>query len=350
MTMKAKLSLIAVACTLFLTACGGGGGSDSATVPQNPVTPTPPVVTPPVVTPPVVTPPASDLQTTVPAATYAANSQELAVFTQINAFRAKLGLGLVAQNSKLDTAAQNHMKYLLTNKDIDFSAVDPKTGRPFFHLENAARPDFTGVTEQDRANFAQYGGAYVGELGAYGKGLGAGEAIDDLIATVYHRAGLMYQGPREFGVAVANDQWQTMVINVGYQSNAQSNANDYFGAYPADKQTNVRRSAYIETPNPFPEVAYADFGTKTSYPINVVSKEHSVLAVTTFTVTEAGQTAALDARLLTKDSDPNKIVLPNSAYLVGKSAFKANTTYNVSFVGTVNGAPMTKNWSFTTGK
>lgn len=289
------------------------------------------------------------MQTNVPAATYAASSQELAVFTQINDFRAKLGLGLVAQNPKLDTAGQNHMKYLMTNKDIDFSAVDPKTGRPFFHLENHVRPDFTGITERDRANYAQYGGAFVGELGAYGKGLGGGEAIDDLIATVYHRAGLMYQAPREIGVAVATDKWQTMVINVGYQSKGQSNASDYFGAYPADKQTNVRRSAYIETPNPFPEVAYADFGTKTSYPINVVSKDYSAVSVTRFTVTEAGQTTALDARLLTKETDPNKVIQANSAYLVGKAAFKANTTYNVSFVGTVNGAPMKKDWSFTTG-
>jgi uncharacterized protein YkwD len=338
MNMKANYSLTAVACAFLLAACGGGGGGNGAST--APVTP---------VTPPVVTPPASDIQTSVAAPTYAAGSQELAFFTIFNDFRSKLGLGLVAQNTKLDAADQNHMKYLMTNTDVDFSAVDPKTGRPYFHLEDPARPNYTGVTELDRAKFTQYPGVYVGEFGAYGKGQGAAVAITDLIATVYHRSGLMFQFPREVGIAVSNDPNQTIVVTLGYQTTMQYNASNFFGTYPADKQTNVPRVAYIETPNPFPDVAYADFNTKTSFPINVVSEASTTLAVTSFTVTEAGQTAAHDSRLLTKDTDPNKQLAANTAYLVGKSPFKANTTYNVSFTGTVNGAAVAKTWSFTTG-
>jgi hypothetical protein len=47
-----------------------------------------------------VTPP--DLQTTVPTPTYAPGSPELIAFNEINAVRASLGLGLVAQNAYLD--------------------------------------------------------------------------------------------------------------------------------------------------------------------------------------------------------------------------------------------------------
>lgn len=355
--MKAKLSLIGVTLSVLLAACGGGGG-DSApstgggtpvgTTPTNPTTPgttTPP----PAVTPPPVSVTPADLQTTVAAPTYAAGSPELVFFNGLNDFRAKLGLGLLAQNTKLDAANQNHVKYLMTNKDVDFSAVDPKTGRPFFHLEDAARPGFTGVTELDRANYMQYGGTYVGESGAYGRGLGAGVALADLIATVYHRAGLMYQFPRDIGLAVANDQFQTVVMTFGYTTKGQKNASDYFGAYPADKQTNVPRVAYMETPNPMPEVAYADYGTKTSFPINVVSATDTTLTVNSFTVTEAGQTSPLEVRLLTKATDPNNMLTGNAAYIIGKAPFKANTTYNVRFDGAINGVNKVQTWSFTTG-
>lgn len=341
--MKTKISLIALAVSLSLTACGGGGGGGNSTT-----SPTPPV-TPPVVTPPVVTPPSSDLQTSVPAATYAVGSQEAVFFNALNEFRSKLGLGLLAQNQKLDIANQNHLKYLLTNSDVNFSAVDPKTGRPLFHLEDAARANFTGVSELARAQFAQYPGTYVGETGAYGRGKGSATAIADLIGTVYHRAGLMFQFPREIGIAAGNDINQTMVITFAYQSSQQRNAKEYFGSYPADQQTNVPRVAYIETPNPMPDVAYADFGTKTSFPINVVSADNTVLTTSSFTVTEAGQSVPHDSRLLTKDTDPNKQLAANTAYLVGKSPFKANTIYNVSFKGSVNGAAVAKTWSFTTG-
>lgn len=351
--MKAKLSLIAIASSILLTACGGGGG-DSAPVNGNPPTsnnPTPPVaVSPPVDTPPPVVTPASDLQTSVPAPTYAAGSEELVFFNILNDFRGNLGLGLLAQNAKLDAANRNHLGYLMANKDVDFSAVDPATGRPWFHLENPARPSFTGITELDRAKFTQYAGIYVGETGAYGNGKGAGQAITDLIATVYHRAGLMYQFPREVGIAVGTDKYQTMVVTFAYQTKQQKNASNYFGSYPADKQSGVPRVAYIETPNPFPELAYSEFASKTSFPISVMTPTDTVLTTTSFTVTEAGQSVALDARLMTKDTDPNKIVLANMAHLIGKAPFKANTTYNVRYEGSVNGQAIVKAWTFTTAQ
>lgn len=334
----------------LLAACGGGSGGDSPSAP--PTGNTPPVATTPPPTsttpPPPQPDPIQEFQTSVPTPTYASGSHELAFFNAYNDFRGKLGLGLLAQNTKLDAANRNHVKYLMANKDIDFSAVDPKTGRPWFHLQDPGRTEFTGITELDRAKFAQYTGAYVGETGAYGNGQGAGVAFDNLVATVYHRSGLMLQPPREIGIALANDTQQTMVVTMAYESRGQLNLIDYFGVYPADKQTGVRLAAYIETPNPFPELAYADYNTRTSYPINVVSRFDTSLDVTTFTVTEAGQPTPLDARLMTSKSDPNKYLSVNTAFLIGKAPFKPATVYHVRFEGAVNGKPVTKAWSFTT--
>lgn len=342
--MKSKLSLVAVGVALLIAGCGGGGGGgSSAPVANNP----PPVVTPPVVVPPVVTP-TSDLQTTVPAPTYAAGTQEYALFTTYNDFRAAMGLGKLKQDIKLDAADQNHLAYILANTDVDYSAVDPKTGRPLFHIEDAARPKFTGVTEKERATATGYTATYVGEVGSYGAGQGAANALNSLIATVYHRAGLMYQNPRDIGIAFGSDTKQTMVMTFGYSTTGQRNASDFVGSYPADKQTGVPLTSFLETPNPYPDITYADYSTKTSFPINIVVETNAALTVATFTVTEQGSTAPLDARLLTAANDPNKYLAGNTAFLVAKSAFKPNTTYTVNFTGAVDGKALVKAWSFTT--
>ena len=289
-----------------------------------------------------------NLQTTVPTPTYAAGSQELAFYTAYNAFRQAEGLGLLAQNTKLDTADQNHLKYHFTNTDLNFQSIDPATGRPLFHIEDPKRPNFTGVQELDRANFAQYGGIYVGESGTYGSGQGAVAALNLLLGGVYHRAGLMFQGPKDFGIAIGTDALQTTVMTFGFVTTRQSNASNYFGFYPAANQTGVPLYAAAEVPNPYPDLSYDDYAAKTSYPINVVSADGTALAVTTFTVTESGQSAPMSARLLTQANDTNKELQGNTAFLVANTSFKPNTVYNVSFVGTVNGANVTKTWSFTT--
>ena len=80
-------------------------------------------------------------------------------------------------------------------------------------------------------------------------------------------------------------------------------------------------------------------------------KYPATLEVITFTLTEAGASAPLDARLLTKDNDPNKGMLgSNVAFLVAKAPLKPNTVYSVAFSGRVNNVVVNKNWKFTTGQ
>ncbi|GAB2880904.1 hypothetical protein GCM10027277_57480 [Pseudoduganella ginsengisoli] len=344
--MKAKLSIIAATLSVLLTACGGGGGgATTGSTPNTPSAPSTPTDTTP--TPPVVVP--GDLQTTVPAPTYQAASQEMAFFTALNNFRSAVGLGLLAQNQQLDQAAKNHVNYLLSNPDINFSAIDQATGRPMFHVEQQTRSGFTGVLESDRAKAVGYMGAYVGESGAYGLGNGGAKVLADLASGIYHRQGLMFQEQREIGISMGSDSAQTTVIELGYMTAPQRNASNFVGAYPADKQTDVPLASYQEVPNPYPELTTFDAVQKgTSYPISIVTKSNTTLTVATFTVTEQGQTEALPMRLFTKDSDPNKFLLGNIAFVVGRAPFKANTNYTVRFVGTVDGAAISKTWTFTT--
>lgn len=345
--MKFKTSVTAVAVALFLTACGGGSGSSSSGspvgTPSPPVTPTTPVVTP------------GQLQTSVPALTYAAGSEEFSFVTALNDFRQKLSLGLLAENASLNKSADAHLQYVLTNDvnnggTVNMSSTDPVSGRPMFHIETIGKPLFTGVNEFDRAKVAGYTGTYAGESGTFGGGKGAAVAFDSLVRSVYHRAGLMFQGPTDVGIAVGKDRSQTFVLEVGF-AKAQFNASDYLGAYPADNQTGVGLYTGVESPNPFPDLSTSnsDFPTKTGYPVSVVSKEGTTLQVVSFTITEAGATTSLDTRLLTKDNDPNKYLASNIAFLVAKAPLKPNTTYSVVFSGRVDNVVVNKNWKFTTG-
>jgi len=342
----AKHTVVAIAVSTLLAACGGGGGSSSSTTPSS--TDTPSQSTGPVVVP-------ADLQTSVPALTYSANSQEYAFVTALNQFRAQVGLGLLAQNALLDQSAQNHLQYVVTNDSsnggtVNMNTIDSATGLPMYHVEQAGKPGFTGVVPADRAKAVGYSSPNVGEQLVFAGGKGGVVGLTGLLSTVYHRAGLLFQGSRDVGVAVGQDASQTIVMEYGYMS-AQSNASDFLGIYPSDKQNGVGRYAGAELPNPFPDLSTSnsDFPTKTGYPVTIVSKELTTLEVVTFTITEAGTTVALSARLLTAANDPNKLLGTNTAVLVANGTLKANTTYNVAFSGRVNNVAVTKSWSFTTG-
>jgi uncharacterized protein YkwD len=342
-------TVFAAAVSILLAACGGGGGSSSSPAPGTPVATTPPAPTAPVVTP-------ADLQTSVPALTYAVSSPEFEFVTAFNAFRKQVGLGLVAQNTALDQSARNHLQYITTNDvlnggTVDMRANDAVTGQSMFHIEQTAKPGFTGVQAFDRAKAAGYAGSYVGEEISFGGGKGGKVAFESLVRTIYHRAGLMLEGPRDLGVAMGTDLSQTVTFEFGYTA-AQSNASDFVGVYPSDGQTAVGRFTGVESPNPFPDLSTSndDFPTKTGYPVSVLAKAGAVLEVTSFTITEAGATAPLDARLLTKGNDPQHRLEANTAFLVAKSTLKASTTYSVAFVGKVNNVALNKNWKFTTGQ
>lgn len=232
---------------------------------------------------------------------------------------------------------------------VNFNSYDAATGRPLLHIENGALPKFTGVQEGDRAKFAGYDGSYTGEEVTFGGGQGGTVAFGTLVQTVYHRAGLMLQNVREVGVAVGTDRSQTVVMEMGLKT-SQSVASDYVGVYPANGQTGIALHAYVEAPNPFPDLSTAndDFPTKTSFPISISVASNKTISVTSFTVTEAGQSVPMDARLLTRANDPNAYLSANVAFLTAKIPFKAGTTYNVKFVGTNSDANLTKEWSFTT--
>jgi uncharacterized protein YkwD len=321
------------------TGCGGGGSSGgSAPAPIPSPAPTPPPVQ------------AASLQAAAPA-TYAPSDESSTVFSAMNTFRTSMGLGPLQQNANIDLAAKNHSAYVLTNT----SGADP-------HAEVVGSPGFTGVSVSNRLVAAGYAATSSTEVIAFNTTwpITTNNVIDVLSDTVYHRAGMMTQGFTHMGIADSTADSPTY-IDMG-SIKAQANAGDYVGVYPYSGQTGLTLTHYMESPNPFyleMPMTSDNMCTKTSYPISLASEASTVLAVTSFTVTEEGQSTPLDVRLITKaTSAQDSAYLPsNVAFIVGKVPFKKNTKYNVHFVGkatgtatgTSAGMAIDKVWSFTTG-
>jgi uncharacterized protein YkwD len=339
-----RLHALSALISLAVVGCGGGSGDDKSPVATNP---TVPVVPPTVTTSSLQT---ASLQVAVPP-TYDAGSSEAVALTKLNAFRTSQGLGSLNQHASADIAARNHSTYVMTNQ----SGATP-------HAEVIGKPDFTGVDALDRLIAAGYLATDAKEIIAFSMQFPNPDysAVDNLANTVYHRAAMMDQGMTAVGIAPENPK-SPLYVNLG-RTTPQVNAGDYVGVYPAHNQTGVWLSHSVESPNPFyleMEMTQENMCAKTSAPVSLTSEASTTLSIISFTVTEEGQTASVDARLITKatSAQDNMHLTPNVAFLVGKAPFKPNTKYNVHFVGKATGAAtgsvaglmIEKSWNFTTG-
>lgn len=335
-TLSAGTTLVAV----LLTACGGGGNNSSSPV----------ATTPPAPTTPIAMVQAANLQAAVTPA-YATGSYSETAFNQLNSFRTAQGLGPLNQSANIDVAAKNHQEYVR----INVGGSDP-------HSETAGKPGFTGVTPKDRMIAAGYPAVTSSEVIAFSVQYPDpnASAIKNLINGLYHRAGMMTQGLTSIGMA-AEDTDNPLYVDMGY-TKAQVNAGDYVGVYPVNGQTGVWLVHSVESPNPFyqeMEMSLANMCAKTSSPVSIATEASTTLSVTSFTITEAGQSTPLDVRLITKatSTQDNTYLTSNVAFVVAKTPFKANTVYNVHFLGkatggatgTASGLTIDKSWYFTTG-
>ena len=329
-TMNTHLKMLSAAMiTILLSACGGGGGSsaDSGTTPpisQNCANGGTDF--------PTCTPP---FQNSVPTPTYPTGSELLAAFNEVNSFRKNSGYPLLAQNALLDKAAQNHADCIV------------QTGN-FAHTEATGTTCFTGVNPSDRAAFTGYSGASnVGELVA---GTGGVIGVRSFMNSIYHREGLLIQRSAEIGLGFNQNGLKPLVIEVGYTNQKyQVLPSDFVAVYPANNQTGLPLVMAAESPVPFSDIDLmsSDYLTKTSSPISIHVQAGKVLTVSNVSVTD--DVGAIPMRVVTASNDINKMLATHSAYFVGYSPFKSNTKYTVVFSGAVNGVPLNKTWSFTTG-
>ena len=337
-SLGALLSLAAASALAgVLVACGGGGGGDAPTPPPPPPPPAP-------APGPSSAPIAAQLTVPTPVGY---DAERLAAFNRLNEIRLSAGLGMLAQNTMMDQAAQAHAEWTIAN-DL------------FSHFEVAGTPGFTGENWPRRDESFGYVPVEGDEVMAQGP---ASEAVDALVNAVYHRAILLAFEPVDVGVGWSDgdsaDVLEPLVIDVtkpgtdpvrGLGQSAQA-AIHGVAVWPLDAARSVPTRLGLETPNPVPTQDVLTLGT----PVSVSVEESKAVSATQFTLTNSATGTAIATQLLTNKNDPNFSIPESFIAAIPLSPLTPNTTYQVVFSGSTvqfgSGIVelVSRTWSFTTG-
>ena len=332
--LAAAAALIA---TVFsLTACGGGGGAGAPEPPPPPPPPTP--------SPAPTAPIAAQLSVPTPVG-YAAD--RLAAFNRLNEIRLSAGLGMLAQSTAMDQAAQAHADWMIANN-------------AFTHDETEGTPGFTGTNWARRDEAFGYV-PIEGEEVMTGPVHGA-QGVDVLINTVYHRAGMLAFEPVDVGIGwssgSATNVSMPLVLDItrpgldatrGLGQSAQASLHGV-EIWPVEGAHGVPLQLGLELPNPIPSQDVLSLGT----PVSITVGELKTISVNTFTLTDSTSGAVVSAQILTSRSDPNLLLPASFVALVPLGLLNPNTTYRADFSGSavdrLSGAfeMINRTWSFTT--
>ncbi|NML60691.1 CAP domain-containing protein [Massilia sp. RP-1-19] len=312
-----KLYTAGVLTALALAACGGGGGGDAS-----------PAVTPAAVPPSVLA--------QEPGAPSLLNNIPQDGMNWINYRRAQAGMPVLTRNELLDRAAAGHSEYQKANNVVT-------------HEQTAGKPGFTGVSQGDRMQAAGY--AYRTGTYAYGEVISAtanGSGFymaEELITAIYHRFVIFEPKFKEIGTGAA-----TTSAGYTYFTTNFAATNGYgpgvggrnLVTWPFNGQVKVPANFFsdYEAPDPVPNL------NEVGYPVSVHADIDVNVVVQSFTIRPRGG-ADLEVRLIKAGENTNARTSPAAA-IVPLAVLKANTSYEVTFSGTLNGVATSKAWVFTT--
>lgn len=329
---------------------------------------------------------------------YVQGSLQARYFAEINNARIQGGFGLVEQDTRLDSAAQNHANYFGTTfagagDGFDVAKYGAQCIRSLCaHEETMGLSFATGVYVEDRVKATgwPYRVGTGAEAGMASEVIGFGSvsnpvAVSGLLNTVYHRIGILDPLLTHIGIGVAssvNDKTSepffATVIDSAYNVPRVMPSN-WIGVYPGDGAHDVPTVMGAELPNPAPE--FAVIGSPISVHLlptngNMLAKgfnyilNKSVYTINTFTLTEPNG-SVVPGKLMIGENNGSVNVGLGNIFFIPSVALTKNTTYTVHFSGQENGItnlkplssnPVTwtyestvvrtieKTWTFTTGK
>jgi uncharacterized protein YkwD len=257
-------------------------------------------------------------------------------FNWINYRRTQAGVGALARNSQLDRSSQAHSDYQRLNNTVT-------------HDEASNRAGFTGVTVENRVQAAGYTlvpNYASGEIIAATTNNTGFYMAEELVTAIYHRFVMFEPLFKDMGsgAATTSASYVYFTTNLGatrgYSPGLPSHS---IVSWPFNGQTGVTTTfaSNFEEPDPVPDI------NEVGYPISVHANLTETVTVQNFTVRVRGAANSLATRLLVKGQDSNT-TMASVAAIVPLAPLAANTTYDVSFNGTVGGAAVSKTWSFTT--
>jgi uncharacterized protein YkwD len=306
----------ALLAALILTACGGGGGGDDSTPSAN------------------ASASSHSSLAQEPNAPQATGDTSTDGFNWFNFRRKQMGLAEVGRNGLLDIAAQGHSDYQRLNDTIT-------------HTQTQGRPGFTGVTVMDRLtaadytfNQSRYG---YGEVIAAIGGTSGFYAAEGLIDAIYHRFVIFEPVFREAGSGTGSVPNGYTYFTTKFAANGLGPGlgQGRVAVYPFADQQNVPEIFYSdrEIPDPVPNQ------NEVGYPISVHADATATVTVQSFSVRPRGG-SPVSVRLLTSGTDADTST--SVAAIVPYAVLSAKTTYDVRFIGTVDGTLVDRTWSFTT--
>jgi hypothetical protein len=252
----------------------------------------------------------------------------------LNHYRHAMGLSVVTPNEKLNQTARGHSQYLLALTDREILSKLAPDGTPEMHRERVGYPKFIGITIGDRTK--RFGYAYsAGEQIVFSdKGNTGAGAIDQLMATVYHRSGLLNPAWTELGAAVDTPD---AVLVMGEGKFKGRVAADWLGVYPADQSTIGRIAFQNEVPDPAPDRA----GQWLGLPISIHAAPGQTLKASRFDLLDT-RGAKVAGRLLEAKSDAR--IAKNEVFFLPDQPLKYSTRYSVE--ADINSKNIS--WSFQT--
>lgn len=348
--MYLRLSMVVM--TAALAACGGGGGGDTpapAPAPASGASSDLPVI--------------SASPVSIPNATYAADSPERGGWQVLQVARGLCGFGLLTQDRRLDAAALAHAKYLTNQSKLTGDSL-------LSHFETViSDPNYTGYEPWDRTQAQGYG-TYVAEIiaatiwrydvanpPAFPTPAQRGaDAMLNLLNTVYHLTGAMYEGA-DVGLgadvltipsgSARREEFRFGSLN-GFQTRRLLLGQGKLATYPCQGSVNVPTTfvpAY-ESPNPFP--AMTSPLQVVGPPIYLKVDSGQVLQLTAHSITRSDG-ATVSSAVLTRANDPAGQIDDHEVFVVPTATLQANTRYDISLTGTINGSPFVRDFSMVTG-
>ena len=259
---------------------------------------------------------------------------------RLNQYRADLGLSQLIHNDTLAQTALAHSQYLSALQDRSILSKVAPNGTPEMHLERVGYAKFTGVTLGDRAKYQGYPyGA--GEQVIFNERDNSGAAVvDQLIATVYHRSGLLNPAWSQLGAAVDTPD---SVLVLGEGPVRSKVAADWIAFYPANKSFVRRVGFQNELPDPAPERP----GQWLGLPISVHAAAGQRLQVQRFSVQKiSNNPQIISGKVL--DATRDRLINTNEAFFLPTTPLEYASEYEVTVQLLVNQAARTLSWTFQT--
>jgi len=268
----------------------------------------------------------------------------------LNQYRVAMNLTPLRVNDQLTATARAHSEYI--SALLDRSVLKELTidGVPKMHFEDPSNAKYTGTSSIDRARRHGYhyrASEQVSFMDSKTVKLTGPDAVESLIATVYHRSGLFNPAWSEFGDASDTND---VVFMFGEGAARGQVRQDWLAVFPTNQSTTARVGFQNEIPDPAPERPHQWLGL----PISIHTPVDHVLKVAAFEVRERGtesndpsaQGSLIEGKVLESSND--KLVKKNEVFFLPTLPLRYSSSFDVFVRLNIDDKPRSLNWSFKT--